>query len=378
MRSSDSFDPASSVRLLALRDSLHRHRTSLPGGTVTGPSIEDCLAPPQGSGEIGRLGVYRVLSVLGEGGMGRVYEAEDTRLRRRVALKILRPVLASDGIVGARFFREAELLASMSHRHIASIFDVGMAPAADGQLDLPYLAMQLLQGETLEASVLRRGRIAAPEAIRIVRQTAEGLAVARERSLIHRDIKPANLWLESPDGAVKILDFGLARELASSTRLSQSGLMLGTPAFMAPEQARGDTLDSRADLFSLGCVLYTILAGEVPFDGPSVMAVLTRLAVYDPPPLAGRFPEISQGLSSLVMRLLAKEPGDRPASAQVLIADLDALSAHASVQKTQLSIPTALPATPAVKLPRPSPLALGGFLNLRVGHRIDGGRKSGG
>ncbi len=288
---------------------------------MEGPAIEAFLDPPQGPDEIGRLTKYRLLRLLGEGGMGRVYEAEDTQLQRLVALKILLPVHAGDRSLRDRFLHEARALARLAHPHIVAVYDYGLARTADGGADLPYLAMQLLVGESVESAVLRQGTLDVAETLRIARETAEGLAAAHDKGLIHRDIKPSNLWLETPDGSVRILDFGLARALSGTTpvQVSSGGMMLGTPAFMAPEQARGEAVDGRTDLFSLGCVLYTVLAGEVPFDGPSVMAVLTRLAVYDPPPLTVKVPGIAAGVSALVSRMMAKDPMDRPANAHVVI-----------------------------------------------------------
>jgi len=317
---SDSPDDLSDDGPALLREGLLRARSSL--GAATPPPIEAFLSPAEGPGEIGRLAHYRVVRLLGEGAMGRVYEAEDTRLFRPVALKILLPIHGSDGAVRERFLREARALAQLNHPHVVAVFDVGIARTTDGTADLPYLAMQLLPGETLESALLRRGRLSEAEAVRVGRETAEGLAAVHDKGLVHRDVKPSNLWLESPAGAVKILDFGLARPASGEGVVSNANQMIGTPAFMSPEQARGDPLDGRADLFALGCILYTAVAGELPFDGPTVMAVLTRLAVHDPPPLSRRVPGTSPALSALVRELLAKEPAERPPSARVVAARL--------------------------------------------------------
>jgi serine/threonine protein kinase/ABC-type branched-subunit amino acid transport system substrate-binding protein len=341
----------------SLRASLMRHPTELTPLAPAGPTLLEFLGPAQNAEELGRLDRYRLLRCLGEGGMGCVYEAEDTHLERRVALKILLPVHSTDTRARDRFLREARAMAALTHPHIITIYEVGLAHTADGRDDLPYLAMQLLQGETLESRLLRTGPLSPPEAVRIARETAEGLAAAHACGIIHRDVKPANLWLEAPHDWVKLLDFGLAREEGRErTGLSSAGQILGTPAFMAPEQARGDpleTIDARADLFSLGCVLYTILSGEVPFDAPSVMAILTRLAVHDPQLLSQRFPHIPPELALLVQQLLAKDPAERPASAAVVIQRLRLLESQFPLGEA-----LARPTQDVSHLPTPSSIAI--------------------
>lgn len=338
----DRLDPSAPVSdaRSSLRISLLRHRSSVVEPLGGGPALTEFLNPPMADDELGWLTHYRLLRPLGEGGMGTVFEAEDTILQRRVALKLLLPVHADNDKARERFLREARTLAALTHPHIVTVYEVGLARTADGLRDLPYLAMQLLRGESLAACLMRRGPLTVQEAVRLARQTAEGLAAAHALGVIHRDIKPANLWLEQPDASVKILDFGLAR-IGDGTegQISTLGTIVGTPAFMAPEQARGDAIDARADLFSLGCVLYTALAGEVPFDAPSIMGILTRLAVYDPPPLHQRLPEVTPELSHLSARLLAKDPADRPASAQVLADRLRHLESHGSLDRA-LAQPT--------------------------------------
>ena len=219
----------------------------------------DFLAPSQAADELGRLGCYRVLKVLGHGGMGVVFEAEDPQLRRKVALKAMLPTLAASETARKRFLREAQTAAAIEHDHIVPIFQVGE------DRGVPFIAMPLLKGEPLDRRLLRESRLPLSEVIRIGRETAAGLAAAHKKGLIHRDIKPANLWLEET-GRVKILDFGLARAAADSGQLTQSGAIIGTPAYMAPEQVDGKTLDARCDLFSLGCVLYRLSTGELPFQ----------------------------------------------------------------------------------------------------------------
>lgn len=286
---------------------------TMVGDGLAVPANYKFLSPAAAVGELGRLGSYRVLRVLGEGGMGLVFEAEDSQLQRRVALKVLRPELAANAMFRDRFLQEARSAAAIPHDHIITIFQVGQ------DNNLPYLAMEFLHGESLEDRLRRQGRLTVAETLRIGRQTALGLAAAHARGLIHRDIKPANLWLETPaDSAgtrVKILDFGLARAAGSTAQLTSTGLIVGTPSYMSPEQARGQALDPRCDLFSLGSVLYRALSGQLPFQGPDALAVLTSLAVDEPPPLAESVPEIPAGLAKLIHRLLAKNREARPASA---------------------------------------------------------------
>ncbi len=285
------------------------------------------LAPAQQPDELGRLGPYRVLEVLGSGGMGVVFKAEDARLRRLVALKAMKPAAAAAANAGKRFLREARAMAAVKHDHIATIYQV------DEDRGVPYLAMELLDGQPLDRILKRAGKLPVPQVVRIGREVAAGLAAAHARGLIHRDIKPGNLWLEAGNeagnGRVKILDFGLARrgELPEGeTPITRAGALMGTPAYMAPEQAGGGHVDARADLFSLGCVLYHMATGAPPFQGTGTMAILTALATRDPVPPAAVDPQVPAALSDLIVKLLAKDPADRPASADAVVESLTALA----------------------------------------------------
>jgi urea transport system substrate-binding protein len=287
------------------------------------------LAPPLGPGELGRLGGYRVLRVLGRGGMGVVFEAEDTDLHRRVALKVPHRSLMNSPAARERFLREARTAAAVRDEHIVTIYQVGQVN------ELPFIAMELLTGESLDARLQREGRLPIAEVVRIGRETAEGLAVAHDQGLIHRDIKPANVWLttrastrDTPSLSstrVKLLDFGLARPAATDTHLTATGQIIGTPHYMAPEQARGDSVDHRADLFSLGCVLYEMASGTQAFSGNSVMSVLTALATATPRPLAEVRSDLPPVLGVLIDRLLNKDPGQRPATAWEVVESLRAI-----------------------------------------------------
>jgi hypothetical protein len=277
------------------------------------------LSPPQAPDELGRLGPYRVLRVLGTGGMGVVFAAEDERLQRAVALKVMRDEVAVNAEHRERFLREARACAAVEHDNILGIYQVGE------QNGVLFLAMPLLRGQTLQARVNRDGRLPLAEILRIGRETAVGLAAAHESGLIHRDIKPQNLWLEAGSGRVKILDFGLVRREREDVRLTKAGYILGTPAFMSPEQASGQPIDGRGDLYSLGVVLYWLCSGRLPFPQEGLIEVLSAVATEPPPPLGQLNPELPPALVDLVMRLLAKRPDERPASGGAVVQAIQAI-----------------------------------------------------
>ena len=205
--------------------------TTVPGGPSTGHARVDFLGSPQAAGELGWLAHYRVLRLLGQGGMGLVFLAEDSLLARPVALKVIRPELADAHGIAQRFTREARATAAIKHNHIVTIYQVGQ------ENGIPYLAMEFLNGMSL-AQWLDRGQSPSVELVlRIGREIAAGLSAAHRHGLIHRDIKPANIWLEAPSGRVKILDFGMARSIREDVEITRSGVVMGTPAYMAPEQA---------------------------------------------------------------------------------------------------------------------------------------------
>ena len=222
------------------------------------------LTPSARRDSLGRLGHYEVLQVLGRGGFGIVFRAFDEVLQRVVALKVMAPQLAATSPARKRFLREARSSAQVRHENVVQVYEVAEQP-------LPYLAMEFIPGETLQQKLDRVGPLEVPEVLRIGRQIAEGLAAAHAMDLIHRDIKPGNVLLEGGQQKVKITDFGLARA-ADDASISQSGIIAGTPMYMAPEQALGQTLDQRADLFSLGSVLYQMVAGRPPFRANTTVA----------------------------------------------------------------------------------------------------------
>ncbi len=273
----------------------------------------------QGTSESRSLGGYRILRELGHGGMGTVYEAEDVKLERHVALKVMKKEIARSQQDRDRFLREARTAAKVESDFICPIYQVGEDNG------VPFIAMPLLKGEPLDERLKDGTELAIDEVIRIGKEVAEGLSAAHEVGLIHRDIKPANIWLETQRSGpprARILDFGLARLQADEAQITQSGDIVGTPAYMSPEQAHGDkNLNARTDLFSLGSVLYLLCTGQRPFKGDTTMAVLTALATKDPTP-PHEVSEIPEPLSDLILRLLAKEPTNRPRTARDVIEEL--------------------------------------------------------
>jgi serine/threonine protein kinase len=323
-----------------------------PAGTA---EFTPLLAPPQGPDEIGRLAHYRVLKVLGEGGMGVVYLAEDTLLGRTVAMKTMKPELAADPRHRQRFLREARAAAKVEHDHSVPIYGVGE------DRGMPWLAMPFLKGQSLD-QLLKRVKVLKPaQAVRLGMQVAKGLAAAHAAGLIHRDVKPANIWVEpEAGGRPRLLDFGLARDQGlpqfpkspqreqGEELLTRMGTILGTPAFMAPEQAQGEPLDGRADLFSLGCVLYRAVTGRLPFQGQGMMGTLRALATETRPAPHEVNSAVPQPLSALIMMLLAKDRSARPASAAMVAAALQAIQEKLT-EPVPVAQPVAIPVTPRQK-----------------------------
>jgi serine/threonine protein kinase len=316
-----AIDPARTAALPASAD---------PGAKLTNSDDEPLtfLTPSSRPDSLGRLGHYEVLQVLGRGGFGIVFRAFDETLQRVVALKVMAPQLAATSPARKRFLREARSSAQVRHENVVHVYEVAEQP-------LPYLAMEFIPGETLQQKLDRSGPLDVPEVLRIGRQIAEGLAAAHACDLIHRDIKPGNILLEGGQHKVKITDFGLARA-ADDASISQSGIIAGTPMYMAPEQAQGQTLDQRADLFSLGSVLYQMVAGRPPFRANTTVAVLKRVAEDTPRPIREIIPETPQWLCDIIAKLHAKDPDDRYQSAREVadvLADCEAqLKANAKLK----------------------------------------------
>jgi formylglycine-generating enzyme required for sulfatase activity len=298
------------------------------------------LAPPGRPDSLGRLGHYEVLQVLGRGGFGIVFRAFDDVLQRVVAVKVLAPQMAATSPARKRFLREARSSAAVRHENVVQVYAVEEQP-------LPYLVMEFIPGETLQQRLDRTGPLDVPEILRIGRQIAEGLAAAHATELIHRDIKPANLLIEG--GAhhrVKITDFGLARA-ADDASISQSGVVAGTPMYMAPEQAKGDSFDHRADLFSLGSLLYAMSSGHPPFRATTTLAVLKRVAEDTPRPIREVIPEVPEWFCRIVEKLHAKNPAERFQSAREvadLLADCEQQLRTHGILKDYSRIPGGKPA----------------------------------
>src|SRR5688572_23684911 len=257
---------------------------------------------------------FRVLEPLGSGGMGVVYRAEDLRLHRTVALKFIRPDYTIDDTATARFLREARSVAALDHPNICTVHEVG--ESEDGQL---FLAMSYYTGETLRERLTTRGPLPPSEALDIAAQIARGLAAAHAAGIVHRDLKPANVMLLA-DGTVKILDFGLAK--SRDQTMTATGAVMGTVAYMSPEQLVGDTVDARSDLWSLGVLLFEMLTGRHPSRSDDATGTLTRNLATQPAPVR---PESSAALARLLERLLRKEPAERYQGAKEVLGDLSAL-----------------------------------------------------
>ncbi|MFL6194776.1 MAG: protein kinase domain-containing protein [Thermoanaerobaculia bacterium] len=311
----------------AFRSDLHALAASLSpeAADAMAPTLVDIPSTPSRfrtsedtAGLVGRtLGHYRVLEHAGGGGMGVVYKAEDLRLSRTVALKFLPPELTRDPEAKARFLQEARSASVLDHPNICTIHEVG--ETEDGRL---YLSMPFYDGETLRRKI-ERGPLPLDEAIDVAEQIARGLAKAHRGGIVHRDIKPANLVVTS-DGVVKILDFGLAK-LIGAVAITRTGSSVGTPAYMSPEQARGEEVDHRTDLWSLGVVLYEMVAGRRPFRGDHDQAVLYAILNEQPKPLTEVRSEAPPQLERIAQGLLAKDTGDRYPSAEGPLGDLRAL-----------------------------------------------------
>ena len=273
--------------------------------------VHRLLAEPEHPEDLGSLAQYRIQQLLGSGSTGVVYLALDTRLDRPVVLKVLRPSLGEPA--RKRFIAEGRATAKLNHRNIVTIYEVG----SDGPLS--YLAMQWLPGQTLDEKLQKEETLSIPETRKLAGQIASGLAAAHEQDLIHRDIKPANIWIPDGESEAKILDFGLVRIADEDPQLTCTGMIAGTPCFMSPEQSRGDQIDKRSDLFSLGCVLYQCLSGRLPFRSDNALATLRSIQQDQPSELRELDPSIDQATSDLVMCLLQKAPGRRPESATTVV-----------------------------------------------------------
>jgi serine/threonine protein kinase len=279
---------------------------------------------------------YRLDHSLGNGGMGEVFEATDLTLHRSVAVKLMSPSLVQDEPARARFLREARALAQVNSPNVVAVYDAGE------DAERPYLVMELVEGTTLERELVGSGRVEPPRAVAIATDIASGLAAAHERGIVHRDVKPSNVFL-TPSDAAKIGDFGIARLERPDATLTLTGQTFGSPPYMAPEQATGGKVDARADLYSLGCVLFQMLVGRRPFSGDDAVSLVYQHVHSTPPRVDSLVPTVPAELGALVAGLMAKDPDDRPASAE-------------EVQRALESVPTGpigtAPVTATAVLPR--------------------------
>jgi eukaryotic-like serine/threonine-protein kinase len=294
-------------------------------------------------------GRYALGALLGAGGMGQVYRARDRVLERTVAVKVLSAAAIDDRELVARFGREARAAAALHHPNIVTVFDSG----ADG--DLQYLVMEYVEGQSLAELLRREGVLAPGRVAEVGRQVCQALAAAHAAGLVHRDIAPGNLLVD-PVGVVKVADFGIAK-LAAATTMTGDGMVLGTAAYLAPEQAQGRPVDGRSDLYALGCVLYELLTGAPPFAGDSPVAVAARQVTEPPTPPSDRNPRVGAALEAVVLTALAKDPADRYQSAAAMAQDLDRIIADAGAASLPLvdpgaGRPTGFPAPSSPGWPR--------------------------
>lgn len=295
------------------------------------------LGPASHPEMLGRIGRYEVERLIGSGGMGIVFKAIDTELNRPVAIKLLAPYLAGNGAARQRFLREAKAAAAVVHEHVVPIYNV------ESDSDSPFLVMHYIAGESLQARIDREGSLELCEILRIGMQVASGLEAAHLQGLVHRDIKPSNILLEQGVERSLITDFGLARS-ADDASLTNTGYHAGTPQYMSPEQAKGDDVDFRSDLFSLGSVLYTMSAGRAPFRAETAYGILRKIIDTDPRSLQEINSRIPAWLEQLIDKLMSKEPAQRFASAAEVSSLLEECLAHVQ-SPTNHALPASL-ATP--------------------------------
>lgn len=281
----------------------------------------DFLQPSDDPAVLGRLGPYEVQEVVGRGGMGVVLKAFEPALHRPVAIKVLSAEVAADGTARKRFAREAQAAAAVVHDHVVPVH------AVDAAASPPYLVMAFIPGRSLQQRLDQSGPLELKEILRIGMQAASGLAAAHAQGLVHRDIKPANIMLENGVERVRITDFGLARAVDDAS-VTRHGAVAGTPQYMAPEQARGEVVDQRADLFSLGSTLYAMATGRPPFRGDGGLAVLRQVCDTEPAPVRSLNPDIPAWLEGIIGKLHAKDPAQRFASAAIVADLLERCLAH--------------------------------------------------
>lgn len=292
------------------------HGTKTVSGRGSGAGPHDSqfafLPAARKPGELGRLGDYSLTRLLGKGSMGQVYEAVDERLHRDVAIKVLAPHLLGEEVARTRFINEARTMASLVHPRILTIFQV------DEFEGIPYFVMPLLEGMTLHSWIECDSAVSTRRNIEYAIRISEGLQAAHERDVIHRDIKPENIWIGAKHQELLIMDFGLSLRVSDDRRLTRSGILVGTPMYMAPEQAVAAEIDHRTDIYSLGASLYHLFTGRPPFDAPSLTTLLLALANDNPPRAMSVKADFSHAMDSLLNQMMAKSPDDRPSLGTVV------------------------------------------------------------
>ncbi|MCC6494931.1 MAG: Stk1 family PASTA domain-containing Ser/Thr kinase [Propionibacteriaceae bacterium] len=285
-------------------------------------------------------GRYQLGPVLGRGGMAEVRRARDLRLGRDVAIKQLRVDLASDPTFQARFRREAQASAGLNHPNIVAVYDTGEETDPNSSVQVPYIVMELVEGHTLR-ELLRTGRQIMPaKALEFAQGVLDALGYSHKAGIVHRDIKPANVMLTT-GGTVKVMDFGIARAVAdTSATMTQTAAVIGTAQYLSPEQARGETVDSRSDIYSAGCLLYELLVGRPPFQGDSPVSVAYQHVREQPVPPSHLDPEISPAMDAITLKALAKDPADRYQTAGAMRADIGRLLAG---QEVTARVPAPVP-----------------------------------
>jgi serine/threonine protein kinase len=316
---------------------------SRPAGESLLRRLSPWLAATDDPRMLGRFGGYEIAGVIGEGGMGVVLKGHEPALNRYIAIKVLAPHLAGNGAARQRFSREAQAAAAVLHENVIAIHRV------DESQGLPFLVMPFIGGISLQKRIDQEGPLPVPAILRIARQIAAGLAAAHAQGLVHRDVKPANILLERGVDRVTLTDFGLARAVDDAT-LTRSGVIAGTPQYMSPEQARGEAIDCRSDLFSLGSVMYAMCAGRAPFRAETPYGILRRITDDEPRPIREINPDIPEWLEVLIRRLHAKSPAHRFQAPGEVADLLEQCLAHVQ-QPTIVPLPRIPFAAPSLVVP---------------------------
>ena len=302
-----AFDTNLDTHLNKLKSSLAKQNNS---NSISSGEFTSWFDQSENPNFIGRIGEFELMEVIGRGGMGAVFKAFDRKLERIVAIKVMCPTLIGakgDTVSSKRFLREAQSVAGINHPNVVSVYSV------DQIRGLPYLVMEYVKGESLQQLLHRIPKLRLRTALKISKRVALGLSAAHVTGIIHRDVKPANILIETKSRSIKLTDFGLAR--TSDNALTESGHLMGTPEFLAPEQFRFAKLDHRVDLFSLGSVMYQLLTGQVPFRAQSPHAIMNQICHQQPTSMLEVAPNVPDSVAALVDRLLQKDPNDRPDSA---------------------------------------------------------------